>query len=94
MAELADADEEPVSTIPLEPYVSEGVRKAQGMLKPRGMVGKAYGASIMGERADLKLVREEIGVRPDLKAIAHGDFHCCHGSSCLGVCRPAGGVEA
>ena len=36
-------------------------RKAQGMLKPRGIVGKAYGASIMGECADLKLVCEAAG---------------------------------
>jgi hypothetical protein len=69
-------------------------RKAQGMLKPRGIVGKANRASIMGESADLKLACEEVGVHPDLKAIAHGDFRRCCGSSCLSVGWRAVGVEA
>ena len=69
-------------------------REAQGMLEPCGIVGKTYGAAIMGERADLKLVCEEVGVQPDLKAIAHGDFRRCRGSLCLSACWQLGGVEA
>jgi hypothetical protein len=43
-----------------------------------------------GECADLTLTCEEVGVQPDLKAIAHGDFRRCRVSLCLGVCWRAG----
>ncbi len=39
------------------------------------------------------LACEEVGVQPDLKAIAHGDFRRCRGSLYLDVWR-ARGVEA
>jgi hypothetical protein len=47
----------------------------------------------MGECADLKLVCEEVGVHPDLKTIAHGDFRRCRGSSCLGRVLAGGVVD-
>ena len=44
-----------------------------------------YRAAIVGECANLKLAGEEVGIQPDLKAIAHEDLRRCRAALCLGL---------